>query len=99
MSPAPCRAQHSFLGFPFPVHLDRKCEMTRYVIRRLLQAIPTVLGISIIIFVLMRIVPGDPATMVLDPLATPEDRAAFCKAHGLDRPIVKRGWIYHRPSA
>ena len=62
--------------------------------RRLLQAIPTVLGISVIIFVLMRIIPGDPASIILDPQATPEERQAFRREYGLDRPILEQYFIF-----
>jgi len=68
--------------------------MTTYILRRLLQAIPTIVGISIIIFVLMRIVPGDPASLILDPQTPPEAREAFRKAYGLDRPIYEQYWIF-----
>ena len=70
--------------------------MTTYILRRLLQAIPTVLGISIMIFVLMRIVPGDPASIILDPKTPPEAREAFRRAYGLDRPIYVQYWIFFK---
>jgi ABC-type dipeptide/oligopeptide/nickel transport system permease component len=58
----------------------------RFLIRRLLQAIPTLLGVSIVVFMLIRI-SGDPTQLLLPENATPEDRALYKKQNGLDRPI------------
>ncbi len=61
--------------------------MTRYIIRRLLQAIPLLFIISLIIFVLMQNM-GDPiATMGGRRATRPEDRARLTRQLGLDRPI------------
>ncbi len=46
--------------------------MTRYIIKRLLSIIPIVLGISIIIFTLLSISPGNPATLMIGREATDE---------------------------
>ena len=61
--------------------------MTRYIIRRLLQAIPLIFIISLILFVLMRNI-GDPlATMGGRHLSRPEDRARLSRLLGLDKPL------------
>ena len=61
--------------------------MSQYIIRRLLQAIPLLLIISLILFVLMRNT-GDPlATMGGRRLTRPEDRARLARQFGLDKPI------------
>lgn len=60
--------------------------MFRFLIRRLLQAIPTLLGVSIVVFMLIRI-SGDPTQLLLPENATPEDRALYRQQNGLDRPI------------
>ena len=59
--------------------------MAQYILRRLLQVIPTIIGISIITFVVLRLT-GDPAVMVLGDKATPEALAAYRAEHGLDAP-------------
>ncbi|NOZ28068.1 MAG: ABC transporter permease [Chloroflexi bacterium] len=58
-----------------------------YLIRRLLQMIPVLLGISILIFILSRVVPGDPVRLALGPEATQEQIEAYRKELGLDQPI------------
>jgi ABC-type dipeptide/oligopeptide/nickel transport system permease component len=58
-----------------------------YVIRRLLAAIPTLLAVLTLVFVIVRIVPGDPAVAILGDRATPAAVAAMQHRLGLDRPI------------
>lgn len=61
--------------------------MIRYIIRRLLQAIPTLIGISVLSFVLAYSAPGDPVTfMAFDPSSTPESIATLKRQLGLDQP-------------
>lgn len=60
--------------------------MTRYVIGRLIQAIPTLIGVSIIAFIAMRAL-GDPAILVLGEAATPEAIAQYRHEQGLDQPL------------
>ncbi len=59
-----------------------------YLIRRLLMAIPTLFGIAIIVFVLLRVVPGDPIAMMIPPGAHEQDIARLRALYGLDRPIA-----------
>jgi len=54
---------------------------------RLLQLIPVLLGITLVAFLLLRVMPGDPATLMLGSRGTPEDIAALAKQLGLDRPL------------
>jgi len=61
--------------------------LTRYIIRRVLALIPVLLGISILVFSLIRLIPGDPVTVMLGEKARPEDIAAVRTQLGLDRPI------------
>ena len=66
--------------------------MQKYVTRRLLLAIPTLIGLTLMIFAIMRVLPGDPLVAYLDPnqmvAMTEEQLAAIRKDHGLDRPLV-----------
>lgn len=66
--------------------------MQRYVARRLLLAIPTLLGVTVIIFVVMRLLPGDPLVAVFGVEGlrrlTPEQRTSMEHALGLDAPLV-----------
>ncbi|GAB4431464.1 MAG: ABC transporter permease [Chloroflexi bacterium OHK40] len=60
--------------------------MVRYILMRLLQLIPSLLGLTIILFVLMR-VGGDPVAHLVRPEASPEEIAAVRAAYGFDRPL------------
>lgn len=57
------------------------------VINRLLIAIATLFGVAVIVFVLIRVVPGDPIAMMIAPGASPEDIAAMRARYGLDASI------------
>ena len=61
--------------------------MILYVARRLLAAVPTLLAVLTLVFVVVRIVPGDPAMAILGDQATPGAIAALHVRLGLDRPI------------
>ena len=62
--------------------------MTQYIIRRLLASIPTLLGIIFIVFVIARLLPGDPCIAALGERATDEVCAAFNERFGLNKAIV-----------
>jgi len=68
--------------------------MGQYALRRLLLAVPVLLGILLVTFVLARLIPGDPCTATLGEKATPEICARFMVEHGLDRPIVVQFGYY-----
>ena len=68
--------------------------MTRYIIRRLLIALPVLLGLSIIVFVILRIIPGDPAVMLAGPNATGEQLALIRARLGLDENVVTQYYIF-----
>jgi peptide/nickel transport system permease protein len=62
--------------------------VSRYLIRRLLLLVPTLIGVSIVVFVLVRLLPGDAATLQLqDAKASAADEAALRAQLGLDKPI------------
>ncbi|MGG5818026.1 ABC transporter permease [Falsiroseomonas sp. HW251] len=61
--------------------------MVYFLIRRLLAAVPTLLAVLTLVFVIVRIVPGDPALVILGDQATPEAIAALHLRLGLDRPL------------
>ena len=68
--------------------------MTRFIIRRLLLSIPVLLGIIFLVFVLARVIPGDPCTATYGEKATPELCAQFEIRYGLDKPITDQFVIY-----
>jgi ABC-type dipeptide/oligopeptide/nickel transport system permease component len=60
--------------------------LTAYIARRLLGLIPVLVGISLLVFSFVRLIPGDPALIMLGERATPQSRAALQKVLGLDQP-------------
>jgi peptide/nickel transport system permease protein len=58
-----------------------------YIARRLLLVIPVLFGISVIVFLVISLIPGDPATAILGAFATPENVARINRELGLDRPL------------
>lgn len=62
--------------------------MTTYLIRRLLEAVPVLLGISIISFLVIRLAPGDPTALLADlSLLTPDERLELRQSLGLEDPL------------
>jgi peptide/nickel transport system permease protein len=61
--------------------------MIRYIVNRLLQIVPVLFGISVVVFLLVRLIPGDPATAVLGSRATPELVQRVRDQLGLDLPL------------
>lgn len=61
--------------------------MSRYLVRRLLSVIPVLFGVSIVVFGIIHITPGDPARIMLGATARPEDLARLQRELGLDRPV------------
>ncbi|MEX0804705.1 MAG: ABC transporter permease [Candidatus Binatia bacterium] len=64
--------------------------------RRILGAIPVLLGISFLIFMLMHIAPGDPVSLLLGDDVTPEDIAQMRRELGLDQPLMVQYWDFLR---
>ena len=61
--------------------------MQRYLVQRLLLVVLVLLGVSLLVFVVTRLTPGDPARVLLGPRATDEQVAKLRVAYGLDQPI------------
>ncbi|HBG01732.1 MAG TPA: ABC transporter permease, partial [Firmicutes bacterium] len=61
--------------------------MQRYLLRRALQLVPIMLGVSLITFFLIRLVPSNPALAILGVNATPDQIAYINSTYGLDKPI------------
>jgi ABC-type dipeptide/oligopeptide/nickel transport system permease component len=67
--------------------------------RRLVQSIPIIFGITLVSFVLIRIVPGDPATLILGNHYTPTAAAKIRHSLGLDRGILTQYWLFLKSAA
>jgi peptide/nickel transport system permease protein len=61
--------------------------MLKYVLRRLLYAVPIAIGVTIFCFSLIHFAPGDPLNAVLPDSASPEMRAEISRAYGFDKPL------------
>jgi len=71
--------------------------MAKYIVRRLIGAIPVLLGLSIVLFAFVHLLPGDPATAILGQHATAERIATMRKYLGLDDPLYVQylGYLGH----
>ena len=65
-----------------------------YLVQRLLSAIPVLLGITIIVFFIISLIPGDPATAILGSYATPENVKLLNEQLGLDKGLIQRYFIW-----
>lgn len=61
--------------------------MASFALRRLIEAVPVVLVVSVVVFLLLRLVPGDPAVVLAGPDATAAQLAAVRRDLGLDEPL------------
>ncbi|MGA0530483.1 ABC transporter permease [Hansschlegelia sp. KR7-227] len=64
--------------------------MTAFALRRLALAVPVLLGVSIVVFLVIALIPGDPALAILGTFATPETVARLNAELGLDQPLPVR---------
>lgn len=73
--------------------------MGTYIVRRLLLIVPILLFVILIVFVILNLTPGDPASIILGRDATPEARAQLSRELGLDKPVLVRYLLYVRDAA
>jgi len=64
--------------------------LLKFVVRRLLLLIPVVIGVSIVSFSIMHMIPGDPARIIAGEGATVEDIMSIRIKYGLDRPLIEQ---------
>lgn len=64
--------------------------MVKYIVKRVLQAIPVLIALSIVVFLIMRVFSADPAPVVLGEHATREAMDAWRDSNGLNDPIWKQ---------
>jgi peptide/nickel transport system permease protein len=65
-----------------------------FVARRLLQLVPVAVGVTIIVFFMIHLIPGDPARTILGIHATPQAIAELHREWGLNRPLVSQYWLF-----
>ncbi len=71
--------------------------MAGFLLRRIVHSVPVLLGVTIVVFAMMHLAPGDPAQAMLGPMATPENLAKIRHDLGLDRPLYAQyvTWVTH----
>jgi peptide/nickel transport system permease protein len=68
--------------------------MLRFIVRRLLLLIPILFGVSLLVFIWIRLLPGSPAEALLGERATPASIAQIRHQYGLDQPLYIQYWRY-----
>jgi peptide/nickel transport system permease protein len=68
--------------------------MTGYILKRLITAVPVIFGLSVIVFLIMAMIPGDPARAILGSYATPENVARINRELGLDRSLPEQYFVW-----
>lgn len=76
------------------MHYLRQIIMLGYVFKRVLTFLPTMLTASVLIFLFIHLIPGDPAAVLLGDTATPEEIAALTHEMGLDKPLWQQYIIW-----
>jgi peptide/nickel transport system permease protein len=65
-----------------------------FVLRRLLQLVPVAIGVTILVFFMIHLIPGDPARTILGIHATPRAVALLHQEWGLNRPLISQYWLF-----
>ena len=68
--------------------------MLKYILKRLVALIPVIMGVTLLVFVIMQLAPGNPARMILGEMATPEQVAALEEEMGLNKTLLVRYFNY-----
>jgi peptide/nickel transport system permease protein len=67
---------------------------TGFVVQRLLLLIPVAVGVTIVVFFMIHLIPGDPAATILGIHATPKAVALLHQQWGLNRPLLSQYWLF-----
>lgn len=68
--------------------------MLKYIIRKLISMIPVLIGLTIIIFLILHLSPGDPVDLIVGPNATPEVYENIRRDLGLDKPLITQYFVF-----
>ena len=95
----PKRLEHVLFGCSPVIETDlsfgnQVMDPIRFFRNRLIQLIPVLLGVSILVFLMLRLIPGDPARIMLGTRATDERIAALHTEMGLDRPVWEQYFLF-----
>jgi ABC-type dipeptide/oligopeptide/nickel transport system permease component len=70
--------------------------MLKYTIKKLMLMIPVLFGLTIIIFMILHLAPGDPVDLIVGPNATPEVYENIRRSLGLDQPLLTQYFVFIR---
>ena len=68
--------------------------MIKYIIKKLILMIPVLIGLTVLIFMILHLSPGDPVDMIVGPNATPEVYETVRRDLGLDKPLITQYLIF-----
>ena len=68
--------------------------MSQYIFRRIVESFPVIIGVSILVFLMVHLIPGDPATTLLGERATDENIARLREQWGLNEPLHEQYFIW-----
>jgi len=68
--------------------------MLRFLLKRILSTLPVMLIVAVLVFMMLRLTPGDPAAIIAGDAASPENIARIRESFGLDRPLVAQFGIW-----
>ena len=72
----------------------RRQNVITYIARRLLLLIPVLFGLTILVFAIARLLPGDPVALAAGPNASRAEIEAYAREFGLDQPVILQYWTY-----
>jgi peptide/nickel transport system permease protein len=68
--------------------------MIKFILRRLVLLVPVFVGLTLLVFTISHILPGDPVKLAAGPQATAEEIASLTREFGMDRPLPQQYWHY-----
>lgn len=85
---------HAAARFLRKIGSERRIRMGKYIVKRLIMAVGVLMGVSLLVFVLLDLAPGDPARLILGETATAEAVSRLRLELGLDQPMLVRWFKY-----
>ena len=85
---------HAAARFLRKIGSERRIRMGKYIVKRLIMAGGVLMGVSLLVFVLLDLAPGDPARLILGETATAEAVSRLRLELGLDQPMLVRWFKY-----
>jgi ABC-type dipeptide/oligopeptide/nickel transport system permease component len=74
--------------------MNTDADMLRFLLRRLLLLVPVLVGLTLLVFAIARLLPGDPVALAAGPNASPAEITDVAREFGLDQPVYVQYWTY-----